>query len=303
MKLYKTQQHNHPYVHPIWISKTENDFEYTELTDCYKICIYQMGTHVLNIADQNVSVSGPCILLFKNTKVKTRLIAGNYPNYSVLAYPELINKYLTPQLIQDRFKTEDVALRIDAFMFEPFYRSEPFVYLPIASVSFSDQILQFCISIERYLHKQEESNWPCGSRNNLIMLLNSLQDCCVETPDPRFSSLSQEIIQTILQTPIQALSINTLCDSLNRSRKYLGEYFKNALGVTPSKFIQKYKIDHAAHQLLITNDTIEKIMHSSGFNDLGYFYKVFNQHYSKAPGEFRKEHSNNVTKSINAYPV
>ncbi len=69
-------------------------------------------------------------------------------------------------------------------------------------------------------------------------------------------------------------------------------FFKQHTGLNFSDYINEVRIEQAIYLLRKTDDTIEGIAYSCGFNTARYFNKVFKRHQGISPGKFR----NNMTR-------
>ena len=75
-----------------------------------------------------------------------------------------------------------------------------------------------------------------------------------------------------------------------RSHEHVCRTCKDVLGVTPTDYINRIRIDHAA-QLLRTEDSpIEAIAEICGFQNTSYFYRLFERAYHTTPRRYRFEH-------------
>jgi AraC-like DNA-binding protein len=64
--------------------------------------------------------------------------------------------------------------------------------------------------------------------------------------------------------------------------------FKEAIGQTPTRYIQSRRIAVAAQRLLFTRDSIEQIAEQVGFADRFYFSRVFARQMKMGPAAYRK---------------
>ena len=80
-----------------------------------------------------------------------------------------------------------------------------------------------------------------------------------------------------------------LARELAISQRNLYRKFSEAGLPTPKEYIQRFKIEHAARQLKTTNQTIQEIIYSSGYNSRSQFYTEFRKHYGITPKEYRAQ--------------
>lgn len=72
-----------------------------------------------------------------------------------------------------------------------------------------------------------------------------------------------------------------------RSHEHVCRTCKAVLGLTPTAFINRIRIEHAAHLLRSNDASIDDIVESCGFENLSYFYRLFRQQYGLTPRAYR----------------
>lgn len=103
------------------------------------------------------------------------------------------------------------------------------------------------------------------------------------------SKLTQQAINLINQN-IQDINVNKLSENLGVSRSYLTTKFSNDLGLSPSQYLIKTRIDKAKHLLVNTNIPISDIAIDIGYSDVFYFSKLFKNRENISPSKFRNIH-------------
>lgn len=73
------------------------------------------------------------------------------------------------------------------------------------------------------------------------------------------------------------------------SRSTLNRNFSKAFGMTPMRYLNKVRLDHAAELLVSSNLSISEIARRSGFEDSNYFTRTFRQKFGTTPGQWRKK--------------
>ena len=79
------------------------------------------------------------------------------------------------------------------------------------------------------------------------------------------------------------ITIKELADLVNMSEKYFITYFKNSIGITPSKYITQQKMNKALIMIFEQKYTIKQIGNFLGFSDQYAFSKAFKNYYGTAP--------------------
>ena len=80
----------------------------------------------------------------------------------------------------------------------------------------------------------------------------------------------------------------TLARLLGTNHTYVYAALRECAGQTPADFINLYRIRHAAKLLSTTDDPIGLIIEQSGITNRATFSRIFREHYSMSPSEYRK---------------
>lgn len=83
------------------------------------------------------------------------------------------------------------------------------------------------------------------------------------------------------------ISLETLANTVQKSPKHLGYFFKTMTGKTPIEYLNEYRIEKAVRKLRLTDSSITDIAFSCGFSDLSYFIKTFKKIKGVSPGKYR----------------
>lgn len=83
------------------------------------------------------------------------------------------------------------------------------------------------------------------------------------------------------------IKVAEIADHFGYNRRYLSEFFKGIAGFSLKQYILLEKIDLAKYLLCETNDNINDIAYSLGFNDSHGFMKVFKRLVGLTPTEYR----------------
>lgn len=75
---------------------------------------------------------------------------------------------------------------------------------------------------------------------------------------------------------------------INISEDYLTFCFRQELGTTPIKYLQRYRVNQAKSLLKNSQKTIMEIALDVGFSDSGYFSRIFHRETGMSPEQFRR---------------
>lgn len=147
------------------------------------------------------------------------------------------------------------------------------------------------------LHIVEES-W--GREISLACAQHLLLDTdrISQTPFMAFASQKQHgdseiaLAQSILEKEFQSeVSLETLAIRVGLSSRSFNRRFKLATGDPPSVYIQRLRIEWAKTRLTKTDDSIEEICYSVGYENLGFFRALFKRLTGTTPNQYRQRHS------------
>ena len=97
-----------------------------------------------------------------------------------------------------------------------------------------------------------------------------------------------QILYHIAQNCHEKITTATLAEISHLNENYLCALFKNKMGMTIGSYIKHFRVEKAMGLLKNTDLSITEIARQVGFDDPGYFTRVFKAHASVTPREFRK---------------
>lgn len=75
-----------------------------------------------------------------------------------------------------------------------------------------------------------------------------------------------------------------------RSREHVARSMRHYLGISPTRFINRARMRHAARQLEMSNRGIVEIAGECGLENLGHFYALFRDEFGMTPRDWRQAH-------------
>lgn len=84
------------------------------------------------------------------------------------------------------------------------------------------------------------------------------------------------------------ISVSDVSEATNVDRTYIFKLFQKYLNISPSQYLQQYRLDKAAILLRKSNLSITDISSAVGFQHSPYFTKLFTQYKGTTPSEYRK---------------
>ncbi len=82
-------------------------------------------------------------------------------------------------------------------------------------------------------------------------------------------------------------SLSEISERLNISESSLCRMFRSRLGVTPTEYINRLKVDYACNRLVESRRSVTLIGHDCGFESCSYFVRVFKRFTGCTPTEYR----------------
>ena len=64
--------------------------------------------------------------------------------------------------------------------------------------------------------------------------------------------------------------------------------FEQATGMSPLEYVQTLRLEEAKQMLEATNEPIEAIANEVGYEDAGFFARLFRRSVNLTPGQYRK---------------
>ncbi len=87
----------------------------------------------------------------------------------------------------------------------------------------------------------------------------------------------------------QEFTLEAFSEKCNVSKFHFCRVFKQVMGTSAINYLNEYRLK-VAHTLLIkTNKQVQEIASLCGFNDVGYFCKLFKKHFGKSPKKTQEE--------------
>jgi AraC family transcriptional activator of mtrCDE len=104
--------------------------------------------------------------------------------------------------------------------------------------------------------------------------------------DPRLS----KVVETILDHPEQAYTLESLADIGAMSRATFIRHFERCFSRTPMDYLRDVRLRRAAQLLQIGSIPVDSVGSKVGYESRSHFSHAFHQQYGVSPGEFRKQY-------------
>lgn len=122
----------------------------------------------------------------------------------------------------------------------------------------------------------------------LLTLLGELTGPHRPPADARLPDWLQAAIQQCQNDP-EALSggVSALARRARRSREHLSRVLRQTTGQTPTELLNQLRLDRAAGELRLSDKPILAIALDCGWENLGYFYRLFKARFGVTPRRYR----------------
>ena len=87
------------------------------------------------------------------------------------------------------------------------------------------------------------------------------------------------------------LSLETVAEHLGYNKRYLSKLFKEHTGMTVNEFITEKKLTIAKQLLGASNESISSVAAELGYDDAGYFMRLFKKHEGLTCSQYRSAYS------------
>jgi AraC-like DNA-binding protein len=85
----------------------------------------------------------------------------------------------------------------------------------------------------------------------------------------------------------EPISRRDIAKHVNIAEDYLTFCFRQELGITPIKYLQRYRVNQAKVLLIHSQKSITEVAMDTGFSDSGYFSRIFHRETGMSPEAFR----------------
>ncbi|MDO4864951.1 MAG: AraC family transcriptional regulator [Clostridia bacterium] len=106
----------------------------------------------------------------------------------------------------------------------------------------------------------------------------------IHTTDPQIVHAARFIAEQYMND----ITLQDIADAVGFSPNYLSRKFREATGIRLHEYLVFMRLNHAAMELVSTQDSIITIALRCGFSDSNYFKDCFKKKYGLTPREYRK---------------
>jgi AraC-like DNA-binding protein len=128
----------------------------------------------------------------------------------------------------------------------------------------------------------------CDGRGKVIGLIATIQERPNMRDLPFLGDDLRAIVKHIYAHLAEPLRISDLAAIAGVSCRQIERRFRNAIGMSPTDFLIRARLDESCRRLHETADSIGKITIDLGFYDQSAFTRMFRRHFGTTPSRFRQ---------------
>ena len=161
---------------------------------------------------------------------------------------------------------------------------------PVGSLGRSSDVYETLRQIlELHSSNQAQAEKDLQSALLLTRLLTQLLQCIAKPAQPAQTPAIMEKIRTYLTQMYQKnCTLSELGARFGLSPCYLQRQFKQHYGQSPSEYLAFQRIVHAKELLRTTQKSVSEIAYAVGFENPGYFSRLFKRSEALTPQEYRR---------------
>jgi two-component system response regulator YesN len=128
----------------------------------------------------------------------------------------------------------------------------------------------------------EIEDWFKNQFELLCQSIGSNKNCCT-------SGMIREAMKYIRMNYMNDITLQDVAEHINISRIYFSQLFRQETGEKYIDFLNKIRIEKAKEYLTFHDLKTYEVAEKVGFQDGGYFARIFKKHVGETPSEYQKE--------------
>lgn len=137
------------------------------------------------------------------------------------------------------------------------------------------------------------AGYPLAIKGNLFLLFFSVYTAGGGRIRSAFPGKNMEKLKSVIKyvelNYASPTSIEQMADLSGFSKSHFMKYFKQAMGMPFTAYLNSYRLTMAARLLLQSDDTVLSIASEVGFDNLSYFNRAFKRQYGMTPSGYRRK--------------
>ena len=146
---------------------------------------------------------------------------------------------------------------------------------------------KMCKALDGLFDLLDKTEDACERKCIMYRLVKLLLDSAMEKMVKR-NEIIAPLVEYIYSDYADSITIKEMAERVNMSESNLYAVFKKAMGMSPIKYLNEYRLSIASLLLTETNEDIKVIAERVGITDQFYFSRIFKNKYTISPMEYRK---------------
>ena len=147
-----------------------------------------------------------------------------------------------------------------------------------------DPELSFALS-DYYVNMAESQDREEQLEELVVNIVSHYRDLVRQAQIQRYSRTVVRAIRYISRCIYEPCTVVDVAAYVGLHPNYFSQVFKGEIGIPPSRYIQKQKMEEAV-KMLDSGYTVSETADALSFCDIAYFSNMFKQYYSKTPSEY-----------------
>lgn len=143
--------------------------------------------------------------------------------------------------------------------------------------------------------EKRQAGWYLRVKAELLFILSVLEEygllVHVSKAEPSEDSYQMREIKRVLkyieEHYRERITLAELAGEAGMNEQYFCRFFRRMTGKTPVTYLNAYRLEHAAEELLLSDAKIMEICYENGFENISYFIKKFKERKGMTPKEYR----------------
>ncbi len=274
----------------------DSSLSYIDIKDkCFLLIILTKGKMEFKIGGEKITAIAPAFLCFDESENPVLISKAKARYTCVYFHPKFLNINMTFELLRSN-KFGDIATTHDMFMLKPFI--DKAYIIPIVETQV-EKIERSADYMMQELEEQRDWYWSCRGRSYFMEIIIALErmygiigyglphQITDKTPIINNPKLRDAVLY-IEGHYGENITLSNISANAGMNHTTLTALMKEEFGCTAIEYLMKYRITVSKKQLAFTDMPIKDIANMVGFKTVQHFSRVFKQHISTTPAEFRR---------------
>ena len=170
----------------------------------------------------------------------------------------------------------------------PTVQEKTFQEIPVMSLEHIEALANMLMQFGTVYMKYSQLRYMAHRVSLQQYFDNPLEHRHLGTPSTHSHDILSPAIKYIYLHSREKITVSQMAALCGISSSYFSKLFAKEYLCSLSQYVNRIRMEQAIHLLNDSDLSIREISEKTGFEDCGYFIKVFKQHTGKTPSEYRK---------------